>query len=227
MRKDLLPYWLQNITIRGFEGDDDKSKDDKSKDDKADDDDEDDKGDDDQKGDKPDRDTEGLKSALRKERQQRRESEKELRELKKFKEEQESKDKTETDRAKEEATKATTKAARLAEQLRTRVVDNEIIRLGTKLNFQDVDDALRLIERDEIEIDQDEDDPSKVTVDPKSVEDALKALAKKKPHLLKQEGDGEDRSASKFGGGRQSKEDLDDEALRARYPALARGSRQK
>ena len=224
MRKDLLPYWLQNITIRGFEGDDDKTKDDKSKDDTGGDDEDKDKDEEDQGGDKTGG-VDGLKSALRKERLQRREFEKELKELKKFKDEAEAKDKTATEKAQEDAAKATEKATKLAGQLRTSAVNNEIIKLGTQLKFRDIDDALRLVDREEIEVDQDDEDPSAIEVDPKSVEAALKALAKQKPHLLKTDGEDAGPSASKFGGGRQSKEELDDEALRAKYPALARGSR--
>ena len=53
--------------------------------------------------------------------------------------------------------------------------------------------------------------------------DALKALAKAKPHLLVAEGEGT-KSASKFGGGQKSQDQLDEEALMAKYPALRRGS---
>jgi len=222
MRKDLLPYYLQNITLRGFEGDDD-DKDDKSKESEEHEDEE-----DDDKGEKGDKDSgnEGLKSALRKERLERRRLDKELKAALKFKEDAESKDKTETDKAKEEATKASAKAERLATRLREQAVDTEIIKAGTKLKFRDLDDALKLINRDDIEIDQDEEDPSDISVDAKSVEDALKALAKAKPHLLVAEGSGE-RSGSKFNGGKKSQDELDDEALKAKYPALARSSHKK
>lgn len=223
MRKDLLPYYLQNITIRGFEDDDKKDdKDDKSKG-SDDDDDDDDSGDD--KGEKGDKDSgnEGLKSALRKERQERRRLDKELKAALKFKEDAESKDKTETDKAKDSEAKATAKAEKLATKLRTNAVDTEIIKLGTKLKFRDLDDALKLVNRDDIEIDQDEEDPSDITIDSKTVEQALKDLAKAKPHLLVAEGSTE-RSGSKFAGGKKSQDELDDEAIKAKYPALARSS---
>lgn len=219
--KQVLLWDLLNVTLRGFEGDDDDGGD-NSNDDGGDD--EDNKGDNDE-GDKGDKDqgNDGLKSALRKERQARRQLEKELKEFRKFKEEQEAKDKSDTDKAKDEATKAQQKAERLAARLRENAVDNEIIKIGTKLKFRDIDDALKLINRDDIEVEQDEDDPSDLQIDSKTVEEALKALAKAKPHLLIAEGEGQ-RTGSKFGGGQKSQEQLDEEALMARYPALRRGS---
>lgn len=214
--KKILPEYLR-VTLMGFEDDNDEGT-------PPPDDDDDDtgEGEKEDKGDK-DQGNDGLKSALRKERQERRRLEKELKAFQKFKEEQESKDKSDTEKAKDEATKAKEKAERLAARLRVNAVDNEIIKAGTKLKFRDLDDALKLINRDDIEVEQDEDDPSDVQVDAKSVEDALKALAKAKPHLLVAEGEGT-KSGSKFGGGQKSQEQLDEEALMARYPALRRGS---
>lgn len=225
MRKDLLPYYLQNITLRGFEDDDKDDKDDKSKesdDDDKDDDDGDDKG---KEGDK-DSGNDGLKSALRKERQARRDLEKQLKAAKKFQDDAEAKDKTETDKAKDEATKASDKAVKLAAKLRETAINNEIIKAGTKLKFRDLDDALKLVDMDDIEVDQDDDDPSDISVDATSVEAALKKLAKAKPHLLVAEGSGE-KTGSKFAGGQKSQETLDEEALKSRYPALARSSHTK
>lgn len=224
MRKDLLPYWLQNITIRGFEDETPEQKAAREAAEAKDDEDEDDE-DKSKEGDK-DSGNEGLKSALKKERTERRRLDKELKAALKFKEEAESKDKTETDKAKDEATKASARADRLTTRLREQAVDTEIIKAGTKLKFRDLDDALKLINREDIEIDQDEDDPSDITVDVKSVEDALKALAKNKPHLLVAEGSTE-RSGSKFAGGKKSQDELDEDALRGKYPALARSSHKK
>lgn len=218
MRKDLLPYYLQNITIRGFEGDDDK--DDKSKDDGGgeDDDDEDDKG-----GDGKNEDNAGLKSALQKERKAAKDAQRALRQAQAKLDEVSAKDKSETDRAKDDAAKASTKAEKLASKLRETAVDNVVIKLGSKLKFRDIDDALQLINRGEIEIDQDEDDPSDITVDEASVKAALEKLAKRKPHLIGADGQGEP-SGSKFNGKKKSDKDADDDALRAKYPALNRSA---
>ena len=220
MRRELLPFNLFNVTLRGFEDDDKDDKDDKSGSDDDGDDDDDDKDD---KGSGNDQNADALKSALRKERLERRRLEKENKALQKTKQEKEDKEKSETDKAKDDAAKAAQRAEKLAQRLKTTAVDNAIIKLGGKLKFRDIDDALKLIDRDEIEVDQDEDDPSDVTIDESSVEEALKALAKKKPHLIVAEGQ-EDKSGSKFNGQRKTQKEIDDEELRSKYPALKRSS---
>src|SRR5690606_17927203 len=123
------------------------------------------------------------------------------------------------------------KATKLAAKLLTNAVDTAIIKVGTALKFRDLDDALKLVDRSEIDVEQDEDDPSDVEIDTKTVEAALKALAKAKPHLLIPDGDGDEgsgeKSGSKFGGSRKSKDDLDEERLRELYPALRVSSPKK
>lgn len=224
MRTEIDPYWL-TLTLRGFDedppGDDDGSNNDDDSDD-----DDDDNGDDDDSSGSSD-DTERLKSALRKERKARREAEKTARSLKKFKDEKDTSDQDELSKAKRLAEEAGGKATKLANRLRDASVDNAITKAAMKLNFVDLDDAIRLIDREEIDVDQDDDDPADIQVDATSVEDALKALAKKKPHLLKRADDGDDEgeppapSGSKFSGGKKkSKEDLDEQRLRELYPAL-------
>ena len=90
------------------------------------------------------------------------------------------------------------------------------------MKFVDLDDALRLIDRELIDVEQDEDEPDEITIDEKSVDDALKSLVSKKPHLI-----GETKplpSGSKFGGGKHGKQEPDpDEALKDKYPALRMG----
>jgi len=219
MRKGMLPYYLQNLVIRGFEDENPpKKKEDGEGNDDEEEDDENDEG-----GESKDKDTgnDALKSALQKERRARKAAERQAKELQKFKEEKENADKSETDKAKDEATKAADRATKLANKLRDTAVDNAIIKQGGKLKFRDIDDALKLIDRSAIEVDQDEDEPDDITVDESSVEAALKALAKAKPHLIIAEGQ-EDKSGSKFGGGRKPQKDADEDALRDRYPALNR-----
>lgn len=219
MRKDLLPYYLQNLVIRGFE-DDEKNKDDKSKDDSGDDEDDDDG---DKGGDGKNEDNTGLKSALQKERKAAKEAQRELRKAQARLEELDAKDKSETDKAKDDAAKASAKAEKLAARLRSTAVDNVVIKLGGKLKFRDIDDALQLVNRGEIEVDQDDEDPSDITVDEASVKAALEKLAKNKPHLIGADGQNEP-SGSKFNGKKKSDKEADEEALAAKYPALRRGA---
>jgi len=216
MRKDLLPVHLQNLIIRGSQDDDDgdESEEESDDDEKSDDD-----GDEEEQDKDKTEDTTALKSALQKERRARKESDRKLRKLEKLVSEQGDKEKSESDKAKEEASKAESKAQKLAVKLRDSAIDNAIIKLAGKLKFRDSDDALLMADRDDIDIDQDEDDPTKIELDEGSVETALQNLAKKKPHLIVADGQ-EDRSGSKFGGSRKSPEKMQDEALMGRYDAF-------
>jgi hypothetical protein len=174
----------------------------------------------------------GLKSALRKERTARREADKERKRLqreldargevegkKDKKDEKSQAKKAEEDRAQQE------KGEKLAAKLATNAVDTAIIKAagGSKMpQFADVEDVLQLINRDEIDWEQDEDEPDDVKVDADTVVDAIKALAKKKPHLLLTEKQRKQRTASKFGGSKKTAKGQTEEALRKKYPALNR-----
>jgi len=215
MRKD-LPLLLQNLRIRGFETDDSEDKDEESED-KDESEDEDEEKED---KDKPEN-TDALKSALRKERNLRKKFEREHKAMAKKLEDVDSKEKSETDQAKENASKAESKAQKLAAALKTKAVDNAILKVAQKLKFRDVDDALKLVDRGEIDVEQDEDDPSVIELDEASVKSALDALAKAKPHLILADGQ-EDKSGSKFGGSRKSQKEVDEDALIEKFPALAR-----
>lgn len=215
MRRD-LPKILRNLNIRGAEPDDEEGE----SDEESDDDDDDGKG---AEGEgnsgKPD-DNEALKSALRKERLARKKFEKENRTLKKAQEGKQAQEQSEADQAKERASAAESKGQKLAERLLRSEIDNAIIKVAGKMKFRDIDDALKLVEREDIEAEQDDDDPTSIELDEGSVETALKNLAKKKPHLLIAEGQGEP-SGGKFGGSRKSTQDMDDDAMMARYDAFA------
>ena len=224
MRRALLPLHLRNITIVGFEDETPEQKlareakeaADKKKDD---DDDDDDDGDEGKEG--KSENTDGLKSALQKERAERKKLEKEQKALQKRLEEIDNKDKSDTDKAKEDAAKSKATTEKLAAQLKMVAVNNVIIKLAGTQKFRDMDDALQLIDRELIEVDQDEDDPSQVTVDEASIKTALEKLAKKKPHLILADGQ-EDKSGSKFNGKKQSTKEADEEMLKRQYPALNR-----
>lgn len=164
-------------------------------------------------------DNSGLKSALQKERQQRKSLEREVRNLKTAQEERDNADKSEVERAKAAETKAAEKVAALATKLRDTALENAITKAANAAKFRDASDAISLVARGEITIDQDEDNPADIEIDEKSVERAVKALAAKKPHLILADGD-ETPSGSKFNGGRKDQKALDDEALKAKYPSL-------
>jgi hypothetical protein len=216
MRKDLLPKFLQNLDIRGSQ-DDDENEDDESSDSES------DEGDEEQDSDKAE-DTTALKNALRKERNARKKFERDFKKLQKTLGDKADQEKSETDKAKEDASKAESKAQKLAERLKLSAVDNAIIKVGTKMKFRDIDDALKLIDRDAIDIEQDEDDPTVMDLDETSVKAALDALAKAKPHLILADGQGE-ASGSKFGGSRKSNESNSDKLLMERYEAF--GTRER
>jgi len=225
MRIDLLPWYFQDLVIRGFEGEDseeDTSEDNDEENSEQSDEDEGEKG----KG------NENLKSALRKERLARRDAQKQLKGLAKFKKDTEDKEKTDSTLATEKAVKAEERATKLAGKLLDAALDNSIIKIAGVLGFLDLDDALRLVKRTDIEVDQDEDEPSEVEVDEKSVKTALEALKKAKPHLVRSDESDSDtkevrppKSGSKFTGGTKDKEQLDEGVLLDKYPALRRGSR--
>lgn len=217
MRKGLLPKHYYDIVFRGFEGDGDEGEGEGSDD--GDDGDEGEEGGE-EKG-KEDSNTDGLKSALQKERRERKRLEREAKELKRFKDEAEGREKSDTDKAKEDASKAESKAQKLAAKLRDSALDNAIIKAAGGLKFRDIDDALKLIDRDAIDIDQDDDDPSEINLDEDSVKAALEKLAKAKPHLIVADGQGE-KSGSKFNGGKKPTKQTDEEVLKSKYPALNR-----
>lgn len=232
------PYWLLFENVRFAEDppadDEDENEDDEDEDDEDDDEEEDDDKAKAKKA-KAAEDTAGLRSALQKERNDRKKADRELKALRKFKEEEEAKNKSDTDKAKDAAEKATRKAEKLAEGYKTNSINLAVIKAANgKLAFADIDDALRLIDRESLEVEQDEDDPSDVTIDGDSVTKALKALLKKKPHLAAKASDDDDEddeeeedkpsrrsTGSKVGSrGTRDKGKLSEEKLKELYPQL-------
>lgn len=161
----------------------------------------------------------GLKSALKKERAEAKRLARELKALKRAEEDRQLAEQSELEQLKVKAERYEEKVTRLAEGLRTRELNSAITRAAENLGFIDTDDALNGVDISEIPVEQDEDDPSDITIDTKAVERAVKALAAKKPHFLKKgTNDGED-TGSKFGGSRKKRVNPED-ALREKYPAL-------
>lgn len=160
----------------------------------------------------------GLKTALRKERAEAKRLARELRALQKVREEQELAEKGELEQYKTKAERYEEKVTRLAEGLRTRELNAAIAKAAENLGFIDTDDALNGVDTSDISVDQDEDDPTDITIDTKAVERAVKALAAKKPHFLKKGTDDGEDTGSKFGGSRKKK--TPEESLRSKYPSL-------
>lgn len=225
MTQTELPYWLQTLVIIGREDDDDKDddkdsdadKDDEDEDDDQDDKDKDDKGDDDK--DSPEKVEADLRAALAKERKLRRTAEREARKASK----KASTDKTDKDE-KETAEKlqaSEQKTAKLAEGFRRNEVEKAVLAEARKLGFIDPTDALISSVLKEVDVDQDEEDPTDVEVDLESVEDAVKELARKKKHLIGEPGSG---TGGKSGGKFRKKGNNDDKAsdtvLTEHYPSL-------
>lgn len=172
--------------------------------------------------DKGEEDVAGLKSALAKERENNKnlkQAEKDLKAAQARLKEIDDKDKSDGEKATEAATKAAEKVTKLATRLRDQALDTIIEREARKAGFKDTDDALKLVDRSSIGVEQDEDDPSDVQIDDKSVKAAVEKLAKAKEHLLGGEGDGAP-SGSKFGGGKKNTKEASDAELTKKYPAL-------
>jgi hypothetical protein len=169
-------------------------------------------------GDKPD--VTGLKSALAKERAANKAKDKELKRLQKAQKAQEDAEKSDLEKAQGEAETNKAKAEKLAAGFLRTNLNSAIRAEAEKAGFIDVDDALNGISRDDLEYEQDEDDPSEVDIDLKSVQKAVKALATKKPHFIKKGTDDGEPSGSQFGGSRKKKAKSSDDELRERYPSL-------
>lgn len=164
-------------------------------------------------------DVTGLKSALARERAANKAKEKELKALRKAREAEENAKKSDLEKAQAEAEANKTKAEKLAAGFLKTNINSAIRRAAEKAGFIDPDDALAGISREDITFEQDEDDPSEVEVDQKSVDKAVKALATKKPHFVKSGTDDGEPSGSQFGGSKKQKKTSDDE-LRDKYPSL-------
>lgn len=162
----------------------------------------------------PSEDVTGLKSALAAERAARKDADKALRELQAWKQEQEDRGKSETDRLRAEAERARQAAqdadARVA-AANERVIRAEVTLAAQRHRFADPDDAWALIDRSKLALDE------SGTVS--GAEEAVKALADKKPHLVSRD----EREATTYGvpsPGRQ-RTPGGDQAMREEHERLA------
>lgn len=159
----------------------------------------------------------GLKSALAAERKANKEAAKKLKAFEDAEEERANANKSEVEKANAAAEKATTKAAKLASGLLKRDLD-AAIKAAAK-DFIDPNDALELVDRSSLVFEQDDEDPTDITIDEKTVIAAVKSLAAKKPHFLKTGTDDGEASGSQFGTQKKQKSKAD-EAYLERYPSL-------
>lgn len=238
------PWWL-NLELFGFEDDDDDDldDDDEDADTDEDEDEEDEESDDDEDDEDSDEDDEdedddsekekkskskgkniaGLKSALRKERMGRKRAERELRQIKARRkantDKSTSKDKKDKSEDKEEVeeTGPSEREKRLAASLLSTAVDRAILAVAQKQKFLDPEDAVKLISRKDIVVDQDDEDPTDIDIDEESIEDAVKALAKKKKHLINRGTSPNGKTGSKVGGGRKNRGELNDANVREKF----------
>jgi hypothetical protein len=175
-------------------------------------------------------DLEGLKKALKTERELRRKAQKglklterEKRKLQKAQDDLKAAEDGEVAAAKTAADKASKQVKDLAGKLRQSSLESAITEAARKMKFRDPDDVITQLQRSNfsgIEIDQDDDDPSDIEIDAKSVEKAVKAVATAKPHWLIASGDGSS-SGSSFNGGKPDGQGKNrNQELAERFPAL-------
>ena len=175
-------------------------------------------------------DLEGLKKALKTERDLRKKAEKglkltdrEKRRLQKAQDDLKAAEDGEVAAAKKSADEAAVKVKNLGEKLRTSALEKAITEAARKAKFRDPDDVITQLSRNnfkDIDVDQDDDDPSDIEIDAKSVEKAVKAVATAKPHWLIAAGDN-NNSGSSFNGGKPGGDNKNKQQEYAqRFPAL-------
>jgi hypothetical protein len=227
------PWWLTLVDIVGFEGEENSDDSDDSSDDDDSEDESEEESEDESEEESEDeeeseegapvtqKDIKNLKSALRKERIARKRAEREVKSLKSRKPPVKKPAKDESGEGEEEEDKGPSeREVRLATRLRDQALDQVITRYASRMNFVDLDDVLRLVNRKDIDVSQDEDDPTEVDIDEEGVEDALKELAKKKKYLVNANGSRQPRSGSKMSGKGKKQTGATDDELREKYRAL-------
>lgn len=171
--------------------------------------------------------TDGLKSALQKERLARRDAERarkaeqdELALLRKEKEERELSELDEIQKAQARAEKAEERAKALAANYARDSINAAIRESAKAARFADPDDAVALVARADIAFTQDDENPEEVTVDASTVDKVVKDLATRKPHYLKTGTDDGEPSGSSFSTSGNNKKKATEDELRDKYPSL-------
>lgn len=173
--------------------------------------------DDEQHDDADDPKVKGLKSALAAERRRANAAEKAAKTAAKEKAERELAEKSEIERLQIKEQAANEKLQKLSDGYRNSAIDRAIEKAAA--DFVDPTDAIAGVDRKLIEVEQDDEDPSIVKVDQKSVTRLVKELSARKPHFLKKPGtdDGEP-TGSGFGGTKKTRNsETEEQALRKKY----------
>lgn len=118
----------------------------------------------------------------------------------------------------EETEKLKKQLSEANEKSRKRIIKAAVMLEASKLGFHDPNDAFALADLSDIEFDEEKDDVS-------GVEDALRELAKRKPHLIKtaESSNGQpspkkpDTNAGAKGKGKDGELAIDEEAIRRKY----------
>lgn len=159
-----------------------------------------------------------LLEALRKEREARRQYEKKVRQQEQAQREAELAEQGELAQAQAKLQEANQRNEQLLNGIRRDRVNRAIEKAAEKLRFIDLDDALAQTDRQNIQITEDEDEL--FIIDQASVEAAVKALATKKPHLVRVGTEDGGPSGSGFGAKGRKKTGASEEEILERYPAL-------
>ena len=163
----------------------------------------------------------GLKNALATERKRAEAAEKARKAAQKKLDDAALKDKSEIEQAQIRERQATERAEKLAAGFVRTSIDAAIEKAARDMKFIDPSDAVSGVERKNIEFTQDDDDPSRVEVDLKTVTAAVKALAARKAHFISSGTDDGEPTGGQFGRGNQQKKKTSEETFKEKYPALS------
>lgn len=215
-----LPYWLQGLTLRFREDDEDNNEGDNSDDDgdEGEDEGEEEGGDEGGNADEtPEAKIAALEESLRNERKLRRKIERDAKRNARKKTTETGK--TEEAEAAQKLKVAEERTERLAAGLLRKEIDIAIETQARKLGFIDPTDALLDDIRREVDADQDPEDPTEIDIDMTSVKDAVADLARRKKHLVGK-GTPQERSGGKFRKVGGTDDQLSQDTLATHYPSL-------
>lgn len=166
----------------------------------------------------------GLKAALEAERANNKANlanAKELKRLQRVLADAELAKKDDAERLQIELDEARSRGTRLAEGLLKRDLNDAIKTAAKTLGFIDINDAIDGVDRASLVYEQDEDDPTAITIDEKSIARAVKDLSTRKPHFVRTGTDDGEPTGGQFGGKpKQRNQESEEDRLRRLYPQL-------